>query len=162
IRFCLAGLVSLTALPALTAEDTRPAAGSLPPKAGGTVDFARDIQPILAAKCLSCHDTAKERGGLRLDDGELAMKGGDSGPVMVPGKSGESRLVKLVAGLDPELKMPPKGTGLSREEIGKLRSWIDQGAKWPKQSPTAASKPTSSHWAFQPRQRPTPPLTLDP
>jgi mono/diheme cytochrome c family protein len=112
------------------------------------VDFRRDVQPILARNCVVCHGPGKQRGGLRLDDGTAALKGGNSGLVLVPGKAAESRLLRLVAGLDPDLKMPPRGKEpLSASEVALLRTWIDQGADWPK----------TAHWAFQPVRRPVPP-----
>src|SRR4051794_1371520 len=104
-------------------------ASQLPPTSQQTVDFARDIEPILARSCVSCHGAIKQRGGLRLDDGEFARKGANSGPAFKPGDSGGSRLIHLVAGLDAELKMPPKEKPpLTKDEVGLLRAWIDQGA----------------------------------
>src|SRR5258707_290322 len=101
----------------------------LPPAAGGAVDFARDIKPIFDRSCVSCHGTAKQKAGLRLDNGAEALKGGNSGPVIRPGDTGRSRLLFAVAGFDPDLKMPPEGKpALSAAEIGKLRAWVEQGA----------------------------------
>ncbi|MDW7994738.1 MAG: PSD1 and planctomycete cytochrome C domain-containing protein [Gemmatales bacterium] len=122
-----------------------------------TVDFVRDIQPILSKHCIACHGPRKAQGGLRLDHPDLAFRGGNSGPVIVPGKSRESRLVRVVDGSDPELKMPEGGRPLSAEEIAKLRTWIDQGASWPKpESGPVALR--SDHWAYQPIRRPPVPL----
>jgi hypothetical protein len=117
------------------------------------MDFERDIQPIFAARCLSCHVAGKEKGGLRLDDGAEAMLGGNSGTVIVPGKSADSRLIHVVAGTDPDTRMPPKGP-LSAAEVGKLRAWIDQGARWPRQATATTMTKRSDHWAFQPIRRP--------
>src|SRR5262245_40343636 len=130
----------------------------LPPAAAGKMDFTRDIKPILIRACVNCHGPERPRGGLRLDDGAAALKGSNSGVVIVPGKGADSRLLHLVAGLDAELMMPPKEKPpLTRDEIGKLRAWIDQGATWPKDATAQAAK--SKHWAFQPIQRPeTPPV----
>ncbi len=133
-------------------EGQRPLAG-LPPAAAGQMDFARDIRPILERSCLGCHGPDKQRGGLRLDHGEAALKGSNSGAVIMPGKAAESRLLHLVSGLDPDLVMPPKEkTPLTREEIGRLRAWIEQGARYPKTAASAGGK--SDHWAFQPIRRP--------
>src|SRR5262245_66574555 len=99
------GLLGASVLPA--ADDKTPDVSKLPPAAAGVMDFERDIHPILAQKCLSCHGPAKQRGGLRLDDGAEALKGGNSGAVIKPGDASQSRLLHLVAGLDPDLKMPP-------------------------------------------------------
>lgn len=111
----------------------------LPPAAEGKMDFVKDIKPILDRSCVRCHNSTPPRpnkqfdqGGLRLDNREAAMKGGESGVVIVPGKGGRSRLIHVVAGLDPVVSMPPRGKDrLSKEDIGKLRAWIDQGAAWP-------------------------------
>ena len=61
--------------------------------------------------------------------------GGDSGPAFVSGKSAESRIIKYVAGVDPDVLMPPEGDKLTDEQIGLLRGWIDQGADWPANAP---------------------------
>ncbi|HZT78804.1 MAG TPA: PSD1 and planctomycete cytochrome C domain-containing protein [Gemmataceae bacterium] len=131
-------------------------AKELPPAAARAVDFRRDVQPILARSCVSCHGPARQRGGLRLDDGAEAAKGGNSGPALKPGDARGSKLLLAVAGLDPDLTMPPKGKKpLTREEIGLLRAWIEQGAKWPRDGGTSAGqRPASKHWAYQPIKRP--------
>jgi hypothetical protein len=142
--------------PLLAAADGKPKA--LPPATKQAIDFARDIQPIFARACITCHGPDKQRGGLRLDDGVAAQKGGNGGAVIKPGDAAGSRLLKLVAGLDEELKMPPEGrTPLTAEEIGRLRAWIEQGAKWPQAAGGAVVRARSNHWSFQPIQRPTPP-----
>src|SRR5262245_46710664 len=110
--FLTLAALGLCSLSPLLADDPKPAA--LPPAAAGTVEFARDIQPILAKNCFDCHNAAKQKGGLRLDDAKAALEGGNSGPAIVLGpKAAESRLLHAVAGLDPDLKMPPKGPALS-------------------------------------------------
>jgi hypothetical protein len=134
----------------------------LPPAASAEIDFTRDIQPLLAKHCLGCHAAEKQRGGLRLDIGKAALEGSNSGAVIVPGKGADSRLLHLVAGLDAELVMPPKGrTPLTRDDIAKLRAWIDQGAKWAAAA-SVAKTVASEHWAFQPVERPTPPVVRNP
>ena len=122
------------------------------------VDFQREIQPIFARSCLSCHDVRKQRGGLRLDRPDAARRGGDSGPVIKPGDAAHSRLVRVVSGLDPELKMPPQGKApLDARQIELIRAWIDQGARWPEVAATGTQAVRSNHWAFQPVRRPSPP-----
>ena len=124
---------------------------TLPPAASREIDFVRDIQPIFRMRCYSCHDGAKQRGGFRLDLKSAALKGGESySPVIVPGKSADSPLVRFVAGLEEGLLMPPEGERLSAEQIGLLRAWIDQGAKWPDE----ASAKEEVHWSFRPVSRP--------
>ena len=70
----------------------------LPPPAGHTVSFSKEIKPIFEASCIKCHGRGKEKGGFRLDTRETTLKGGDSGPAVLPGKSAESLLIALVQG----------------------------------------------------------------
>ena len=129
----------------------------LPPAASGPVDFSRDIQPLFALKCFSCHGAEKQKGGLRLDLKVAALEGGDNGKVFVPGKSAESKLVHALAGLGEAGIMPPKEKPLTSAEIGKVRAWIDAGANWPDDGKVAVKK--SDHWAYQSVKRPTlPPI----
>jgi len=101
----------------------------LPPAAHIQVDFKQHVRPILAQKCYSCHGPKQQQSGLRLDDRQLALRGGDYGPVIVPGKSAESKLIlRLVSG-DGGMQMPPTGA-LPVEDIGILRAWIDQGGEY--------------------------------
>src|SRR5262245_47249678 len=105
------------------------AASKLPAPASMQVDFKQHVQPILAAKCHSCHGSKVQQSGLRLDKRQNALRGGDYGPVILPGKSAESKLILRLVGGDGGLQMPPTGA-LSSEEIGILRAWIDQGAEF--------------------------------
>src|SRR4051812_17118791 len=104
-------------------------ANKLPAPAGREVDFVRDIQPLLQKNCFSCHGPEHQEGGLRLDQKKRALDGGDSGAEIVAGQSAESRLVRMIAGIDEDFgQMPPKEKGkpLSAEAIGLVRAWIDQ------------------------------------
>jgi mono/diheme cytochrome c family protein len=122
----------------------------LPSAASGKVNFDTDIKPILTANCFKCHGPEKQKGGLRLDSRKDALLGGNSGPVIVVGKSAESKLIHAVAGVDPDTKMPPGDKSLSSEQVGKLRAWIDQGADYGSAANDSATGPVkSSHWAFQ-------------
>jgi len=100
---------------------------TLPPAADRKVDFEKDVQPLLEQKCHSCHGETAQQSGLRLDLRQNALRGGDYGPVIVPGDSAASKLVRRLVNGDGGLQMPPTGP-LSNEEIGVLRAWIDQGA----------------------------------
>ena len=100
------------------------------------VDFVKEVHPILAERCYSCHAGAKHRGGLALDSRAAALKGGESGPAVVEGKSADSLLIKLVSGQDPSRLMPQSGPRLTNDEINVLRAWIDQGLKWDESAPT--------------------------
>jgi hypothetical protein len=127
-----------------------PPEGSLPAAATRKIDFDRDVRPIFAGSCLNCHGPKKRKGGLALHLKAGALAGGDDGPVILPGKSLESRLLRYVAGLDDEHQMPPEGSGdpLKPEQVGVLRAWIEQGASWPDDSTSTASE-IYDHWAFR-------------
>jgi hypothetical protein len=119
------------------------------------VEFERQILPLLKSKCFDCHGSETQESQLRLDRKAGLIRGGDSGePAIVVGKSADSHLIKLVAGLDGELVMPPdEDERLTPAQIGLLRGWIDQGANWPgPDGIVTAEKPTSDHWSFQPVQ----------
>src|SRR6478752_6793828 len=102
-----------------TAAGGDPSQASIPPATKRPVDFAKDIQPILADRCYSCHGADKQKAELRWDlKSGGAFKSGEHGPVIVPGNSASSRVIKLVSGLEPDAIMPPKGDRLSPEQIG--------------------------------------------
>jgi mono/diheme cytochrome c family protein len=103
---------------------------ALPPPANHRVDFGAEVKPIFEASCIRCHGRGRVKGGLRIDSRETLLKGGDSGPAAVVGKSAESYIIALVAGTDPDEMMPKKGKKLTAEEVGVLRAWIDQGLVW--------------------------------
>ena len=103
-----------------------------------------------------------QTNGLRLDHRLGALTGGKSGsPALVPGHSAESRLVAYVAGLDPEVVMPPTGQRLTEEQIALLRAWIDQGAHYSEEESGTLNQKhqaSSNHWSFRPIVRPTVPI----
>jgi Protein of unknown function (DUF1553)/Protein of unknown function (DUF1549)/Planctomycete cytochrome C len=127
--------------------------------------FAREVQPIFQARCILCHGSEVQMGGLRLDQRQSLLKGGKSGtPAIVPGKSAESLLVRYISGLDPKMVMPPTGERLSGAEISRIRQWIDQGALWPDaelHAPPAHPAPTD-HWAFKRVSAPVVPSVKNP
>jgi len=104
---------------------------ALPPPAQRDVDFAKDIQPLLEASCVKCHAKGKAKGEFSIETREAFLKGGETGAAAIAGKSGESNVVKLVASSDADEVMPKKGSRWTGGQIGLLRAWIDQGAKWP-------------------------------
>jgi mono/diheme cytochrome c family protein len=150
---------SLVPLLALTASPVAADTPGLPAAATRKVDYAKDVQPILANNCYSCHGEKKQQSGFRLDRKANALKGGELGKAIVPGKSAESPLIRYVAGIDPDVKMPPKGDRLTAEQVGVLRAWIDQGVEWPE---GATSNDPRSHWAFKPPVKPLLPTVSDP
>src|ERR1051325_1328279 len=100
-----------------------------PSTAARTIVFARDIQPILEKNCLSCHGESMQMSKLDLRTRDSAMQGGSHGAVLSPGKSDESKLYRMIAGLEkPAMPMSP--TGLSPDEIATIKAWIDQGVQW--------------------------------
>jgi hypothetical protein len=128
--------------------------------AAAPVDYIREVKPILAARCTSCHGAIRQKANLRLDTAEFVRKGGDSGPALEPGKSSESLLIDRVTGADGVTRMPPEseGVALGKGEIAILRAWIDQGAKAP---PEPTPEGPRQHWAYQSPIRPTVPRTAD-
>jgi len=119
----------LVALALIAWSPAAPAAGPDGPK--GRVDFDSQIRPILQARCLNCHAKGKYKGGLSLETREAVLRGGEGGPAAVPGKAEQSLIVELVAGLDPDRRMPGKGDPLTPAQVGLIRAWVDQGLAWP-------------------------------
>jgi len=128
--FCLAVLAMLAPLVGKAAEQPIAIAKV---NRSEPVDFKKDIVPILQRSCLACHSASDANGELNLETPQAMIKGGDSGPAIVPGKSGESLLLKVAAHQDEPL-MPPEDNdvsakNLNSQELGLLKLWIDQGAK---------------------------------
>lgn len=95
------------------------------------VDYGREVRPILEAKCFSCHQGSKVRGGLRLDNRAAALAGGDSGePSIVPGQPAKSLLLGRIHSTDSHERMPPRGERLSSARVTLLTRWIEQGASY--------------------------------
>jgi mono/diheme cytochrome c family protein len=140
-----AGLFLLLTAPALAAEPA---------------DYVRDVKPLLADRCTTCHGADKQRGGLRLDTATAILRGGNNGPAVVPGKAADSRLIRAVTAADGVKVMPPKEPRLSNAEVALLRAWVEQGARAPADEPPAPAA-RSKHWAFQPVTHPDPPPVKD-
>lgn len=102
----------------------------LPAPASHKIDFKAEIKPLLEKSCANCHGHGRSKGKFRIDNRETFLAGGSSGPAVVTGKSGESLLIELVMGFDPDSIMPAKGSKLKPEQIALLRAWIDQGVNW--------------------------------
>ncbi len=111
------------------------------------LDFEKDVRPLLVQKCFACHGDEVQQSGLRLDKRQNAMRGGDYGPVIIPGHSDQSKLIKRVVTGDGGMKMPPSGP-LSTNEIDLLKAWIDQGADYRMEiKPEAPVKPVDPRLA---------------
>ena len=136
-RCLIAGVLAIgaAALPAAT-----------PPAPRGKVDFRRDVQPIISAKCFQCHgpDEAARKAKLRLDVRDEALKDRKGTRAIVPGKPGQSEVWRRITTKDADDVMPPKKEGhpLTEPEIALLKKWIEQGA------------PYAEHWAFLKPQLP--------
>ncbi|SIO61585.1 Planctomycete cytochrome C [Singulisphaera sp. GP187] len=129
--------------------------------AAAPVDYGREIKPILAARCTSCHGAIRQKAGLRLDTAEFLRRGGDGGPAIEPGKSAESLILERVAEAAGAERMPPESEGvpLTAVEVETLRAWIDQGANAP---PEPTPEDPRRHWAYQPPVRLAVPRPNDP
>ncbi len=115
------------------------------------IDFARDVQPVLAEHCYQCHGEVRQKSGLRLDSKAAALKGGDKfGPDIVPGSASASRLIQMIRGTAKGKAMPPEGDRLSARKIKVLSDWIDLGAVWPDGIDAAVTEDRSNHWSFKP------------
>ncbi len=101
------------------------------------IEFTRDIQPLLERSCVACHSGERAKGGFQVTDRAALLRGGNRGePVVVPGKSDASPLLRLVQDQVDDLEMPPlakreKFPALTKDETARFRAWIDQGARWP-------------------------------
>jgi len=161
-RVALALLIGTAALSCVAV-----ASDATEPTPAGVEFFEAKVRPVLVASCYPCHSAEKKvRGGLQLDSREALLKGGDSGPAVVPGDPEKSRLIEVVryAG---ELKMPPRDK-LADAAIADLAAWVKMGAPYPKggavvqkqgQLDIAALK---KHWAYQPLASPAIPNLASP
>jgi hypothetical protein len=121
--------------------------------------FESKIRPVLVEHCLECHsiESGKAKGGLRLDDREAVLRGGDSGPALVPGKPEESLLLAAIRHSDPDLEMPPRKDRLSDGILKDFEQWIAAGAPDPRESANGKDGRTGDdfqsrrqHWSFRP------------
>ena len=123
----------------------------------GAEYFEVHVRPLIVARCQKCHGADKQEMGLRLDRREPFFRGGDDGPVVVPGNPDKSLLIQAVRH-SGEVKMPPNET-LSDTEIATLTDWVKSGAPWPDDqvlNPAAAgANQAKQHWAFQPVREPS-------
>ena len=148
------------ALVALCLLSTRLPAAS--PDPAGVEFFERKIRPIFVENCYKCHSAGAEKikGGLLLDTRDGVIKGGDTGPALVPGNPEKSLLIKAIRYTDPDLQMPPKNKKLAPEQIADLEAWVKMGAPDPRsgtQNSKLETRNPSHHWAFQPIKAPAVP-----
>jgi len=129
--------------------------------------FKTAVAPLLAARCGSCHGPDGAESGFRIDDREMAIRGGDSGTAgIVPGRPSDSELFKRISSTSDESRMPADAEPLSAAEQQLIKAWIEAGGPWPDDMrsladlvPKATKGPAkgSDHWAFQPVVRPAVP-----
>jgi mono/diheme cytochrome c family protein len=132
--------------------------------------FEKRVRPVLVEHCGKCHgdDPRKIKGGLRLDSRDALLKGGDSGPALVPGVPAKSRLVEALRYKNIDLQMPPKGK-LPDAVIADFVAWIQAGAAWPDGKTAEAgvrnefdlARRKAEHWAWRPVRRPEVPTTMN-
>jgi hypothetical protein len=159
--------VIMVAIPPAGASDGRPDSKV---QAAREEFFEQKVRPLLAENCYACHGEKKQKGGLRLDSLESVLKGGESGPAVVPGKPDESLVVEAVNHEGLEMPPPPRDK-LAPEKIAALTRWVSLGAPWPGRDRAAAHATTSvlrpprtmltvadrAFWSFQPVRRPVVP-----
>ena len=111
--------------------------------------FEREIRPILIEHCQKCHGPNKQMAGLRLDSLQAALKGGESGPALVPGKPDDSRLVQVLLHT-AEKRMPPK-VPLTEIQIQQMQDWVRSGAHWPQSKPLVKGPASRQDlWSYKP------------
>jgi mono/diheme cytochrome c family protein len=130
--------------------------------AAGIEFFEKKIRPVLVDQCYKCHaEGEKVKGGLLLDTRAGLLKGGDTGPSIVPGEPDKSLLIKAIRYTDEELKMPPKDKKLSAEQIADFEAWVKMGAPDPRTNTTklaaVVTEEARKHWAYQPVRSPAAP-----
>jgi hypothetical protein len=133
---------------------------ALPAQDVPSADYARDIKPLLRERCFACHGALKQKGRLRADTVAALLKGGAGGPAIVPGKADESLLVKRLVETDPDARMPQEAAAIGAEDLLRIKSWINHGAKAPAGEQPEA--PPSAHWAFRVPVRPPVPAGKNP
>ena len=139
-------------------------------KAQPSAFFETKIRPILVNHCYACHSAdTKPAGGLRVDDYAGILRGGQSGPAVVPGDPEQSLLIQRVRHENPKRRMPKEGDPLTAAEIAELTAWIKNGAPWPVETvdikaaayTAGYERIRAHHWAFQPVRDPKPPAVSE-
>src|SRR5262245_5202720 len=130
------------------------------PSAEQVTFFEARVRPLLVQHCQSCHGPKKQQGGLRLDSASALQAGGDTGPVVVPGKPERSLLVRAVRHLGP--KMPPTAP-LPAADVATLVEWVKAGAAWPADTAALRKRGTvtdadRAFWSFRPVRDPAVPV----
>jgi hypothetical protein len=164
--------IRIIVLLALTTIVGRAALGGTPADDPAAVAFFEaKVRPLLVGHCYACHSAdTKPAGGLRVDDRNGLLTGGNNGPAVVPGDSARSLLLRRVAHADSNRRMPKEGEPLTPDQIADLTRWIRDGAHWPSvKVPASLGQPKEwyesvkkEHWAWQPLADPEIPAVRDP
>jgi hypothetical protein len=155
----------LLLLSGLLAQATPPQAA--PDEPASAEFFEKNVRPVLVERCYSCHSATapKLKGGLRVDGRDHLLKGGETGPAIVPGHPEKSLFVEVLSYKNVDLKMPPKSK-LPANQIADLTEWVRKGAPWPAGDATAGAakkevfdlaRRRAEHWAWQPLRSDAPP-----
>ena len=138
------------------------------PAAGQTDFFEKKIRPIFASHCYNCHSAdTKPAGGLRVDDYDGLLSGGDQGACIVPGHPEQSLVLQRILSKNPQRRMPKEGDLLTESEVADLTAWVQNGAPWPREEiPKSLGKIRAdygllrtNHWAWQTLTNPAVPIT---
>jgi len=122
-------------------------------------DFQKEVLPLLQSRCVECHGPDKQKGKLRLDTLEAALKGGKDGPAIKAGDADGSALIQRVSlPKDNDDRMPPEGDPLTAEQVKVLKDWVADGAKWPEGVVVAPPKSATEVAAPVRKGPPPPPL----
>src|SRR5882762_449279 len=163
VKHSLAAAVIFTAAASLIAAESKLSPSDLE-------FFEGKIRPIFVENCYKCHSEGAEKvkGGLLLDTREAALKGGNTGPAVVPGNAEKSLLIQAVRYKDKDLQMPPNDKKLADSQIADLEAWIRMGAPDPRTTGSDAShtyalnmEKGKQHWAYQPVKKPSVPQVAD-
>jgi hypothetical protein len=150
-------------------------ADAVAPSKDGVEFFEKHIRPVLVERCYDCHSDAKKvKGQLRLDSREGMVKGGDSGPAVVPGNVDKSLLIQAIRYAHEDLQMPPK-EALTKAQVAAFEQWVKMGAPDPRVAGARVAAATSQpatpaydyakarqFWSFRPVTRPAIPAVLNP
>ena len=129
------------------------------PAAEQVAFFEKNVRPVLVSRCYGCHSAeTKPAGFLRVDDRNGLLRGGDSGPAVVPGDPDNSLIIKRITHADPKKRMPKEGGLVTEAELANIRAWIKDGAAWPREvipSFIGRARPSyekikATHWSLQP------------
>jgi hypothetical protein len=154
-----ASLFAASCTPATAAEDVQPATFAKPASQSEGVEyFEKHIRPVLVKHCYSCHSAEAKtvEGGMLLDSRQGVLKGGDLGPVVVPGQPEKSRLIRAISHTDEELQMPPEEK-LPAEVVKHFERWVAMGAPDPREQSSNPQKvrrldlaAAREFWSFRP------------